>query len=172
MLSWDGIVLAQSMAIVRFVRYLTWPFLLAQTFLFVFHSAACHSTTQRDSHSLKISLIVDDSQYRRFVARRGGLAGKTDLEFVQADMVSCLFYWVSDDLLVFITIWLNQVVSSVEYQTIFWFYSDLIIRWRATMKRLGQRCVRWFLHQARMSERLWYKQQIKFSFPHLILLPG
>merc|ERR1712037_780858 len=41
MLSWDGIELAQSMAIVR------------------------------------------------FVARRAGLAGKTDLEFVQADMVAC-----------------------------------------------------------------------------------
>merc|ERR1712203_1018282 len=57
MLQWDGVELAQSMAIAR------------------------------------------------FVARRAGLAGKTDLEFVQADMVCLLF----------------------EILITFWFYSDYLL---------------------------------------------
>ena len=54
-------------------------------------------------HSKTLTLILDmvgyDSRYCRFVARRAGLAGKTDLEFVQADMVGPLLFLITDDLL-------------------------------------------------------------------------
>ena len=103
-LRWDGEELAQSMAIVRLIPVCLIPDLAlvhrtSNLFLIVFY---CMMAITFD---VAMQLVIcgafnskrmlyrfnnpdNYSMLRRFVARRAGLAGKTDLEFAQADMVA------------------------------------------------------------------------------------